>query len=104
TMAGVDQALQPFRAAVGVVRRVKIDAVVSPAAIAGKLCHRHQLDDGHAKFAQVIEPGGCASEGSLRRESPDWQLVDETWGQFDSAPAGVRPGEGGVIERSRPAV
>ena len=43
-MAGIHQPFQIVRRAVGPMRREEIDSIVSPAALAGKLIHRHEFD------------------------------------------------------------
>ena len=64
---GGDEPRQPFRAAVGEVRRVRVDAVVAPAAIPWKGRHRHQLDRGDAEPFQFRQFGDQAGEGARAR-------------------------------------
>ena len=86
-VGGVDEALEAVRAAVGLVRRVPVDAVVAPAPLAAERVHRHELDVGDAEFDQVRQAldGGveCAAGG----ERADVQLVDDRARQ---GPAGPR--------------
>ena len=42
-------------AAIGGVRRIEQRAVIAPAAIAGELGDRHELDRGDAELLQMIE-------------------------------------------------
>ena len=56
---GIDEASEPFGAAVGAVRRGQVDAVVAPAALAGEVGDRHQLDRVDAELrelGQVLAP------------------------------------------------
>src|SRR5581483_467083 len=55
SVAGVDQTLEPVRAAVSVARRVQVDAVVTPAAGAGELGDRHDLDRVDAERDQMVQ-------------------------------------------------
>src|SRR5690348_575177 len=48
-VAGVDEALEPVPAAVGVLNRKWIDAVIAPVALAGKLSERHEFDGSDAE-------------------------------------------------------
>ena len=54
-VARIDEAFQAFWPAVLVMRRVQVDAVVTPAALAGELDHRHQLDRVDAERDEVVE-------------------------------------------------
>ena len=76
-MAGVDQALEAVRAAVGVVGRVQVDAVVAPAALAGELGDGHQLDGVDAEVDEVVEVVDGAVEGPLGGERADVELVED---------------------------
>ena len=51
-VSGIDQALQALRPAVDRVRGIEQHAVITPAAIAGELRHRHELDRRHAERAR----------------------------------------------------
>ncbi len=53
----IHQPFQSDRAAVGVLRRERIDAVVAPVARAGKLGDRHQLDGRDAEIAERGQVG-----------------------------------------------
>ncbi len=64
-VGGVDEAREPLRAAVGAVRRVHEDAVVAPAALAGKGGDRHQLDRGDAEVGELAQPPGGRVERPL---------------------------------------
>jgi hypothetical protein len=74
-----------------VVRRVEVDAVVAPAALARELRDRHQLDVGDAQVDQVVEPSIAASKVPSRREGADVELVDHGRRQRRRPPAAVAP-------------
>jgi hypothetical protein len=76
-MAGVNEAAEPGRAAVGGMHRVQVDAVVAPAAGAGEGRHRHHLHRRDPERGQVAEPPGGGVEGPLRREGAAVQLVED---------------------------
>jgi hypothetical protein len=71
-----DKLLQSMGPAVGRLGGRDVDPVVSPAVVAGKLRHRHQLDRGHAERGEVMEMGDDGSERPLRREGAHVQLID----------------------------
>ncbi len=100
-VGGVDEAREPVRAAVGGVRRVGVDAVVAPAALAGEGGDGHQLDRGHAQLAQALEVRDHAVERALLRERPDVQLVDDEVVERDAVPRGVRPAEAARVDDLR---
>src|SRR6185295_5402749 len=97
-VAGVDQALEPLRTSIGVVRRVKIDTIVSPTAASGKFCHRHQLDMTDAEVNQIIEFIDGRDEGSFRCEGSDMKLVDRGGRKRRRLPSSIRPRKGSVID------
>ena len=76
-VARVDEArLRPSGPAVGVMRRVQVDPVVAPAAVARELGDRHQLDVRDAQRDEMVEVLDRPVERALGRERPDVQLVD----------------------------
>ena len=95
---GVDQPLEPVRPAVGVMRGVQADAVVTPAPAAGELGHRHQLDGVDAQLGQVAQVPDRPVEGARGREGADMALVQDGPGQRQPAPAAVVPAERGVVD------
>src|SRR5918992_4426723 len=83
------------------MRRVMIDRVVPPTTIAGELSNRHQLDGSDTELRDLIEPADRRIEGSLGRERPDVELVDDLSRRSDAAPLVVRPRERRVIHEPR---
>ena len=83
-MTRVDQLLQTIRAAVGILRGKRVDAVVAPITRAGKLRHRHQLDCGDPNVGKPVQMGNDSFECSFGRERANMQLVDEVL--FDRQP------------------
>ena len=97
-MACIDESLETRRAAVRVVRRVEIDAVVAPAALSRELLDRHQLDVSHPELDEMVEALARRVEGPARRERPDVELVEDGVPEGARLPACVRPREGIVID------
>ena len=96
----IDESLHPVGAAVRMMRRVEIDAVVSPSARLLRIRHRHQFDMG--------EPRSCNTQalgGGVKRtrgcERSDVQFVDEPDDNGACAPARVTPLERRMIDRAR---
>ena len=100
-VGGVDQALQPLRAAVGGLRGRQVDAVVAPAVAAGELGHRHQLDRRHPELAQAAQMRDGGVERPRGSEGADVQLVDHQVVDAGRRPALVGPLEGGGVEQPR---
>src|ERR1700730_16983065 len=67
-VAGVDEPLEPRRAAIRGVRRVKIYAVLPPVAGAGKRRNRHKFERSDAQLAQIGKPADRAVECALGRK------------------------------------
>ena len=86
-VGGVDEPLEPLRAAVGGLRGRHVDAVVAPAAAARELGHRHQLDRGDAELAQLGQVRDRRLERALGRERADVQLVQHEVAQARAAPS-----------------
>lgn len=76
-MASVDEALESERSAIRGMRRVRIGAVVTPVASAGKCRNRHKLYRRDAQLAQVWKPTDRALERPLGREGSGMKLVDD---------------------------
>ena len=66
-MAGVDEALEGVRAAVGLVDGVRVHAVVPPAVLSREGGDRHQLDEVDTELDEVVEVPDRGVEGALRR-------------------------------------
>src|SRR6202011_3534188 len=64
-VARVDEPLEPRRAAIRGVRRVKIDTVVTPVAGAGKRRDRHKFERSDTHLTQVGKHADCAVECTL---------------------------------------
>ncbi len=96
-VARVHEPLQPVRAAVGLVHRPQVDAVITPAPATREAGHRHQLDHVHAQLAEVVETADGGVERALRGERADVHLVDHRTAQRPAPPALVGPAERGVI-------
>jgi hypothetical protein len=94
----VDQPREPLGAAVGGVRGIGVEAVVTPAAVPWEGRHRHQLDRGHAEVAQLAEVRDHAVERSFFTEGADVELVAHELLQRHAAPRLVAPAEGGRVD------
>ncbi len=97
-MAGVHQRLQILGPPVAAFRRVEQHPVVSPAARARELGHRHQLDRGDAQINEVVEPALHARIGALGGEGADVQLVEDEALRRQARPLRVPPGVGERID------
>jgi hypothetical protein len=97
-MTGVHQLFESARAAVGRVGRVKIDAVVTPVAAAGKLGDGHQLEGRNSQFFQSTNPGDDALERSFGGECTGMELVEDVIAQRDACPTVVGPDEGAGVD------
>jgi hypothetical protein len=87
----IDQALEVRGRAVARVRRERQHAVVAPAALAGEVADRHQLERGDAEVGEVVEPVERGGERAARGEGADVQLVHDRLGPRPSRPAVVVP-------------
>jgi hypothetical protein len=90
--------------AVEPTRREEIDAVVAPPESAGKLGHRHHLDERDAGPRQLRKLVDRRRPRPRRRERTDMQLVDDLSGQTHPGPALVAPGECRRVDDLRRAV
>src|SRR6266849_1364606 len=82
---------QIVRRAIQVGWREKIDPVIAPAELSGKIRDRHHLHYGDAdarQFYQLLRGGAPCS---FTRECADVQLADDLAFQFLSGPVCVRP-------------
>ncbi len=93
-MRGVDEACEGGRAAVGAVRRVRVHAVVPPAAVPGEGRDGHQLDRGDAEPPQAVELRDDAVERARVAERPDVELVEDEIAQGQLRPLGDLEGRG----------
>src|SRR5690606_1329725 len=103
-MAGIDQPLEAIRSAVGMVRRVEVYSVVAPAAFAGKLRDRHELDVSDTQAYEVLQSLNCGIEGASSGEAADVQLVDHSISQGRGRPVLHLPVEPRMIYRTRKSV
>ena len=76
-VAGVDEAAEAGRPAVGGVDGVEVDPVVAPAPRPGEGGHRHDLDRVDPEAGQVAEPPDGRVEGPLGGEGAAVQLVED---------------------------
>ena len=100
-MGGVDQLLELVRAAVGGLGGAQVHAVVAPAAGAGELGDRHQLDHRHAELGERRQVRDRARERALGAERPDVQLVDHRVVQARGAEVAVLPVDAVRVEHPR---
>ena len=103
-VAGVDEARQPGRAAVGQACGKGKDAVVAPVAPARELGHGHELEAGDAERAQMRQSFDDGVERALRRERADVDFVIDAPVRGRRHERGVGPGEGVGIDQGRGAV
>jgi 1,4-alpha-glucan branching enzyme len=74
-VAGVYESLQSGWAPVGVLHSIRVDPVVAPVPVSGKLRYWHEFDCGDSQIPQFTNAGKNCVEGSLRRECSDVKLV-----------------------------
>jgi hypothetical protein len=86
-MRFIDQRLQILGAAVGALGRVPQHAVIAPAAGAGEIRERHQLQRGDAGCDEMIELLDHLAIGSAYRESAGMRL--DQHGLFPGASAPI---------------
>jgi len=98
TVSRRDEGFQLLRPAVSGLRRELQHTVIAPAAFAGKIGDRHELDGGDPQLDQVIELLFRAGEGSLRAEGPYVQLVNHRLVPGPPAPGVVVPFKGGRVD------
>jgi hypothetical protein len=103
-VAGIHQALEALRPAIGVVGGPEIDAIVAPPARPRELRDRHELDVRDAETPEMAEPLDDSIEGAGGREGADVELVDHSGRQRRRLPARVRPVKGRVVDAPRRAV
>ena len=90
-VTGLDQPLQVVGPAIAGRRRVKIGAVIAPAAGAGKLGDRHQLDRGGAEVTNMVEVPDRAGEIASLREGAEMEFVQDDLLPGTAAPFGGPP-------------
>ena len=100
----VDEPLQRRRAAVRLVHRVQVDAVVAPAVLPVERGDRHELDGRHPEVDEVVEPLDGGVERARVGERAEVQLVDDAVAQVGPAPVAVGPAVPGHVEHAARAV
>ncbi len=103
-VAGVYEGFEIIRRAVGGMRCEEADAVVAPAAAAGKLGNRHELDVGNTEVCEVVQSVDGGEEGAFLREGADVQFVDDRPGEWLGLEACRPPTVGGVVDDLRKRV
>src|SRR5262245_62516268 len=101
SMTSIHQTLEMIRLPISVMRRIKVDSIVAPIAIPGKLSDGHQLDMCDAEFSQVIEPVDRRQKRSRRRKSTDMEFVKYGRSERLRLPESVRPWKRAVIHSAR---
>jgi hypothetical protein len=100
----VDELRELSGPAVDGVRRVGVDPVVAPVAVAGEGRDRHQLDRRDAELFQVVQARHDAGERALAAERADVELVHDEALEADAVPGIVGPAEArGIDDARRPA-
>ena len=89
-MAASTSRVRPCGPAVGVVRRRRVHAVVTPAALAREGRDRHQLDRGHPELARAPAGADRGVERALVGERADVELVDHELVERDALPLARR--------------
>src|SRR5438045_8108768 len=92
-MASVYEPLKGRRASVRVLHCKRVDAVVAPVAVSGKLHDRHEFDRSDAQILQLTNSGNDCIERTLWRECSDVKFVKDVLLQGDAGPTIVGPCE-----------
>jgi len=103
-VAGVDEVLEPLRAAVGMLHRENVRSVVSPVAIAWKLPDRHDFNRGYSQFNQVAKARDGCLEGSPAGEGADMDFVENKVRHARRSKYPLAPAVGSVVHHRRRAV
>jgi hypothetical protein len=74
-VAGIDQAFEACRAAIGVVGRIEIYPIIAPAPRAREGVDRHQFYMSNTEVNQVIESLDGCIKGACWRKGPDVELI-----------------------------
>src|SRR4030095_13643795 len=96
SVTGVDQSLQPWWAAVGILHGKWIDAVVAPISVAGKLPDRHDFHGGDTEIFELLKIANDRVEGAFFGVHADMKLIDDDVMQRETVPAIVFPLEFGI--------
>ncbi len=100
-VGAVDEAAKVVGRAIEPRGREQVDAVVAPAEAAGKVGHRHHLEDRDAQRGQLGQLPLGRRPGPFRRERADVHLVDHLAVAGHAAPGRVGPAEGGRVDDLR---
>jgi hypothetical protein len=100
-VAGVDEALEGVRAAVVPGGGEDVDAVITPAAIAGPLRDGHEFQVGDAEVREVGQALNGGVEGASLGEGADVELVDDGATEGRSLPGFILPLVGVLIVELR---
>ena len=80
-----------MRSTIAVLRRIRINAVVTPVSRAGKLSDRHQLNGRDAELAELGKPGNDGVKSPCRRKGADVKLIKhQLWARY-AMPFLIRP-------------
>ena len=96
-VARVHKALEAVWATIGLVRCKEGNAIVSPAAMAGKLRDRHHVDVGDAEIGKIIEVLDRAVECSFLAEGSNVEFVEDCAGPGRGTPLLIVPPKPRVI-------
>src|SRR5690348_13701455 len=100
-VASVHEPFEIVRRTIGAVWCKKIDAIVTPAALTGKLIYRHELDVRDAEIAEIVKAFDDACEGSGGSECTYVQFVNDGARKRARLPGCVGPLERVTIDQAR---
>ena len=100
----VDKGAELVRATVETGRRERVDPVIPPAELAGKIRHRHQFETGDPQLGQSWQFAGRFLPVPIRRKGADMQLVNDQLLAATAAPPSIGPAERARIDDLRGAV
>ena len=90
-MRRIHQFAEIIRPAVASGRGEELDSIVSPAAVAGEIRERHDLQGIHSELPQVCQALDGCKEGALRRKGAYMDLIDDEIAKIRTAPSRIPP-------------
>ena len=85
-MRAIDKLAQIFRRSVQMERRKKIDPVVAPSEISGKIGDRHHLHDSDSNPRQFGQLFGRGLPRSFFRKRSNMHFINDVTFHFHAAP------------------
>src|SRR2546423_2036890 len=91
TVRGVHEGLQLARRTITIVNGARINAVVSPVSLSGKLRNRHQFNGVNPQISKLVEAANCSRQRALRSKGPDMKLIKNQFLERQALPQSIGP-------------